>query len=308
MRAGCRNSREGFVLVTVLFIVTLLLSAAAAFTWFARQEVKRVAREEYALRARSLASVAAATVSGWIAGDTNDYDSLRELLYSPSIPKILNYGKWSVLIKITPQNYLIPINGLFLPDGVTLRKEYEYAWKEIWELLDKRELSDLVLDFLDRDTIAKAGSREEDFFPNRPISDLSELLRLPEIDVKTLYGDKNSPIALDKFFTVYGENAINVNLTPKILLSILDQELDSDKAESLALYRQNANLKSFADLLKSPGFPKGVRARLENVIGYKSTFFQVELKILDGEGQERNFTAIMKRAGSEQCEVVSWRE
>ena len=307
MKAGCHSSSRGFVLVTVLFIVTLLLSAAATFTWFVRQEVKRVSREEYALKARSLASVAGSTVSEWIANDNNDYDSSRELLYSPIIPKMLKYGQWSVFIKIIPLNDLIPINNLFLPDGVTLRKEYEYLWKKTWELLGKSELSDLVLDFFDRDTIAKAGSREEEYFPNRPISDLSELLRLPEIDTKILYGDKDSQIALDKIFTVYGENTTNINLAPKLLLSILDPELDADKAESLAIYRQGANLKSFADLLKSPGFPRGVRARLESVIGYKSTFFQVELKVLDGEGQERNFIAVMKR-GAKQCEIVSWRE
>lgn len=307
MKVGCRNSSRGFILVTVLFIVTLLLSTTAVFTWFARQEVKRVAREELALRARSVASVAAAVVSDWIAGDSNEYDSGRELLYSPLIPKLLNFGQWRVFIKITPLDQLIPINNLFLPDGVTLRKEYEYAWEKIWEMLGKSELSNLVLDFLDRDTMARVGSREEDYFPNRPISDLSELLRLPEIDAKLLYGDSNTPIALNHFFTVYGEGATNINLTPELLLSVLDLELDADKAESLVVFRQDVNLKNFADLLKSPGFPRGFRARTGNVIGFKSTFFQVELNVLAEGGQERNFSVIMKRSG-EKCVIASWRE
>lgn len=308
MKAGCRNYRQGFVLVTVLLIVTLLLSAAASFTWFVKQEVRRVSGEEFALKARSLASVAVGVVSGWIAGDDNAYDSSNELLYSPAIPKILSYGQWSVLVKIIPQDHLIPINNLFLPDGVTMRKEYEYPWKKIWELMGESELPDLILDFLDRDTMARAGSREEDYFANRQISDLSELLRLPEVNEKILYGDKDSPIALDKFFTVYGETTINMNLVPKLLLTILDSDLDETKADALIAHRQSANLKDFTDLLKSPGFPRGARARLESIIGYKSVFFLVELNVMDGEGRGRNFTVVMKRNGGKQCEIVSWRE
>lgn len=307
MKAACRNSRRGFVLVTVLLIVTLLLSAAASFTWFARQEARRVSSEEFALKARSLALVAGGVISGWIASDNNNYDSSNELLYSPIIPKVLSYGQWGVFAKIIPQDHLIPINNLFLPDGVTMRKEYEYPWKKIWELMGQSELPDLILDFLDRDTMARAGSREEEYFPNGPISDLSELLRLPEVNGKILYGDKDSPIALDKFFTVYGETTTNMNLAPKLLLTILDTELDEIKADALIAYRQGADLKGFADLLKSPGFPRSARARLGNIVGFKSTFFQVELKVFDGEGRERSFTMTVRRSGK-QCEIVSWRE
>lgn len=307
-KASCPNSKGGFVLVTVLLIVTLLLSAAASFTWFARQEVRRVSAEEFALRARSLAVVASKTVCGWIADDDNEYDSARELLYAPQIPKILGFGTWSVSVKIVPQDHLIPINSIFLPDGVTVRKEYEYAWKRVWELLGRNDTADLILDFLDRDTIAKAGSREEEYFVNRPISDLSELLRLPEVDAKLLYGSDESPPALDKFFTVYGGPGINVNLAPKIILSILDPELDESKVDALIAHRQGEDLKSFADLLKSPGFPSGIRARLESVLAYKSTFFLVEMKVQNGEGRERSFTMIVTRGDGKQGKIVSWRE
>lgn len=308
MRPGFRSSREGFILLTVLMIVTLLLSSATAFTWFARQEIRRASGEEFAMKARSLAMVAAGEVAEWIAADANEYDSRREAIYSPLVPKILQYDKWAVIVDIVPQDHLIPLNALFLPDGVTLRSEYEHSWRTTWELLGRSELGDLVLDYLDRDTISRTGSREEEYFPNRAISDLSELLRLPEIDEKIIYGDADNPFSLDKVFSVWGGETVNINLAPAIVLSMLDEDLDESKIESLIAFRNRNNIRSFADLLKAPGFPRGFRARMEGVIGYKSTYFAVDMTVLDGEGRERNFSAVMKREGGTRCKIVSWRE
>ena len=95
---------------------------------------------------------------------------------------MLSFGEWRVFVRIVPQGGLIPINDLFLPDGVTVRKEYLYPWREIWTLLGRQDTASLVLDFLDGDAVPRVGSREDESFPNRSVSDLSELLHLPEID------------------------------------------------------------------------------------------------------------------------------
>lgn len=307
MRAGCQNSKKGFILVTVLFIITLLLSSATAFTWFARQEIRRVSDEEFALQSRNVAIIAVQNVSDWIVNDKNDYDSALELIYSPKFPLMLPFGDWNVLINIVPQNNLIPINGLFLPDGVTIKQEYEYAWREVWNKLGKSELAPVVLDFLDNDTIARAGGREDESFLNRPISDLSELLILPEIDKDLLYGKKPSDIAIDKYFTVLGSDTININLAPKAVLSLLDAELEGERADSIVTYRSESSIKNAKDLVKIPGFPKALSTRLGNIIGYKSDFFSVNLTV-QSTNKERNFAIIMKRAGGDKCEIISWKE
>ena len=309
MRAGCRNSEgreRGFILVAVLFLTTLLLGAATTFAVFARNEMRRVSDEEYALKARSLASVTAASVSRWIAADDNEYDSARELLYNPAFPKVLKYGEWMVAIRIIPQNGLLHINSIFLPDGITIRKEYEYPWSEIWGLLNKSETARLVLDFLDRDTNARVGSSEEEYFPNRNISDLSELLHLPDIDRKLLFGDRASDISLSRFFTVYGSETININIAPQELIALLDSDIGTERAKSIVQYRSKANIKNHEDLMKIPGFPKAVITRTRGIIGYNSTYFMVRLKV-QGNKKERNFVIMMKRS-SGKCEIVNWRE
>ena len=317
MRAGCQdsdlssgfrpdNGKRGFILVAVLFMTTLLLGAATSFAVFARGEMRRVSDEEFAVKARSLASVTAASVSRWIAADDNEYDSAKETLYNPAFPMMLKYGELTVVIRIIPQGGLLHINSIFLPDGVTVRKEYEYPWSEIWGLLNKKETGRLVMDFLDRDTNARVGSREEDYYPNRSISDLSELLHLPEVDKKLLWGDKKGDLSLSRFFTVYGAQTVNINIAPAEVLALLDTDIGVERAKTIIEYRKKSNIKSHEDLMKIPGFPKAVITRTRDIIGYNSTYFMVRLKV-QGAKHERNFVIMMKRSAG-GCEIVNWRE
>ena len=87
------------------------------------------------------------------------------------------------------------MNGLLLPDGVTLRSEYETAWNNIWEELERPELAATVLDFIDKDKNQKLGGAERDGNINRLISDLDELKAIAEVDDAVLYGGKEHPAA-----------------------------------------------------------------------------------------------------------------
>ena len=311
MRPGCRRfsarEREGFILVTVLMISTLLLSSAVSFAWFARQEMKRASSEEFAMVSRSLAHVALYTVAEWIGGDDNNYDSELEILYAPQIPLVLPFEDWYVVVNIVPQNRLFSINRIFLPDGVTMRHELEYPWEEIWRQIGDDDLALLVLDFLDRDTEARPGSKEEDYYVNRAISDLSELLRLPDMKPSLLYENPDEPRpTMERFFTVFGGDKININLAPREVLAILDEAMRTDVADSIIRYRSEAFIADEKDLIKIPGFPITATSRLKGLIGYKSDYFLVELKVVHFES-ERTFSVMLTRSGN-SCQIVHWRE
>lgn len=311
MRPGFRtrkkSKKSGFILVTVLFISTLLLSAAATFAWFARQEMRRASHEEFALVSRSLASVACRIVGSWIANDSNNYDSEVELLYMSDYPFLLFFGDWEVTAKITPQDRLIPINGLFLPDGVTMRTEFEYAWQEFWGLMGNDQLSWLILDFLDSDTEARPGSVEEEFFVNRKIGHLSELLRIERVEKDMIYAQPESDaMTFDRFFTVYGDEKVNVNLAPKEILAALDTEIGPDVAEAIIDFRSENKIESEKDLVRIPGFPMAAHTRLANVLAYKSDHFLLDMKVANGS-RERNFSIMLRRSG-QTCQILSWGE
>jgi hypothetical protein len=284
----------------------ILLGASTSFAWFARREMRRASDEEFALVSRTLAAVVSSAVSEWIAGDSNDFDSAGEFLYSPDFPISLPFDDWDVDIKITPQDALIPINGVLLPDGVTMRSEYEYAWTEIWDLFGKNNAGTAALDFLDSDTEARAGGREEDYFVNGKISDLSELQNVPEITSEMIYGSSADSATLSDYFTVYGDEKVNINFAPRHVLAVLDQDIGADAADAIIEYRADNDIKNASVLAEILGFPPAAAARLNGVVSGKSSYFSVRLGVRNGV-RERNFVVMMRR-GSGKCQIINWRE
>jgi hypothetical protein len=290
--------------VTVLLISALFLSAAVSYAWFARQEMRRASSEEFALTARGLAVIACREVAGLIASDNGECDSRHERLYSGE-PFGMDYGEFLVSAVITPLDDKIPINGLFLPDGVTMKNEYIYPWNQIWSALGVKNAS-VILDFLDSDSDARSGSREDESFANKPISDLSELLWLPEVTRGMLYSGVSSDMAIDRFFTVHGNAGININMAPVPVIAALDPGTGSDVAEAVAAFRLGREIRNGEDLESVVGFSSTAITRLKNVLNYKSEFFSVNFKI-ERQAAARNFETIVKRGGN-GCEIISWRE
>lgn len=301
------RNRRGFILITVLFITSILLSTSVSFALYAKGELRRASDERTAAQARSVAQIVCDEVRGWIERDDNDYDSELEMLYRTDVPIILVLNEWTVAITISPQNRLVPINGLFLPDGVTMKTEFEHLWERFWVLAGNDRLGQKVLDFIDKDTEARPGSIEEEYFLNAGIDHLSLLLRMPEISTDLLYhapGDERP--AIDMFFTELPSETVNVNVAPAHILNCLDEEIREDVAEAIVQYRSREPIRDEKDLLKIPGFPMTAHARLANVIGYKSDHFLVKMNVSNGS-QNRNFE-IMLHKDSSSTSISYWRE
>ena len=290
--------------MTVLLISALFLSAAVSYAWFARQEMLRMSSDEFTSISRGLAVIACREVSELIASDDGDCDSKHEPLYSGK-PFGMNYGEYTVLATITPLNDKLPINGLFLPDGVTMKNEYVYPWDQIWGALGVKNAS-VILDFLDSDRDARPGSREDESFANSPISDLSELLWLPEVTRGMIYSGVSSDVAMDSFFTVYGDAGININMAPVPVIAALDPGTGFDVAEAVASFRLRNEIKNAEDLGGVVGFSSTAITRLKNVLNYRSEFFKVNFRI-ERHTAVRNFEMIVKR-DENSCEIISWRE
>lgn len=299
--------RRGYVLVTVLLISSLLLSAATAFAIYARREMRRASDEEFMFLSRGLARAACDIVKGWLSSDSNDYDSELEILYRPNFPFTLNFGEWTVVAKLSPLDRLIPINGLFLPDGITMKTEMESAWDHFWSMQADQRIAPLVLDFLDQDVESRPGSAEREGFANRKIGDLSELMHIDEIDANMIWGQNGAlPLTFDRFFSVYGDGTVNINVAPREVIAGLDSEIGYDVADAIIKYRTDNVIRSEKDLVNIPGFPMAAHARLANLLAYKSNLFLLDLKVIYME-RERNFAIMMSKDGG-GCKIHSWRE
>ena len=303
MRKFSRTSKKGFIFITVLMISTLFLSTAVAYSMFARMEMRRVASEEFAVTARAVAVIASREAKNWIAQKTGG-DSRHDDLYS-GLPIKLNYDEYSVYVTLTPLDDKIPINNLLLPDGITLKNEYIYAWNMAWSNLGFRTPPP-VLDFISPSTEPRPEGHVEDYYPKKPLSDLSELMRLPEIDRGNLYTGVSADLAIDSYFTVYGKDRININMASPVVIRILDPGMGSDVADAIAAYRLENAIQNEHDLANIAGFSSSVATRLKNVINYTSNFFLLELLVERGTSA-RSFEAIILKDGG-KTEIVNWRE
>ncbi|MDR1579382.1 MAG: general secretion pathway protein GspK [Synergistaceae bacterium] len=304
MRKCCRASERGFILVAVLLVSTLFLGTALSFALFARNEAARASAEEFAAVTRGIAMAALGEVREAIALDDGPSDSRVERIYS-GIPVELYFSDYTARITIDPLDGHIPINGLLLPDGVTIKNEYSYPWARALEALNMGHLASVILDFIDADTLIRAGGRESDDFPNRRLSGLSELLRLPEITDGVLHSNGTDP-AFEDFFTAHGDSGININMAPIWVIAILDPGIDADTAERIVESRAEGALTGPDDLAKIPGISKTLITRLKNVINYKSVYFRVRIEVI-GRNGERNFEVTVKREQG-GCSVINWRE
>lgn len=282
-----------------------LLAAATAFAWFARTEARAEAARERIYRFRSVAEIAVNVMSRRIAEDANGYDGPSEPLYDPYEHVKLEIGDYVAEVQICPLNDKIPISGLLLPDGVTLRSEYETAWENIWEALELPRLAWEVLDFIDTDTDQRLGGAERDVNINRMISDLSELRAMPEITDGVLWGTEDVPGGLARYVAVTGGEKINVNAAAPEVLAVLDDELTLSHARSIAAYRLVNPIRDMEGLRSVPGFPASLTTKLANVIGFESTHFLLSVKVSDGAGNVRNYRVVVERGSSAP---YSWEE
>ena len=309
MKTGSLKSANnaGFILISVLLSVTLLLTTATACAWYAKNELNRAAAETFNYQARCAAETACAFAAEKIGADKNGYDSRTENLYLSAAGISLSLGDYNVTIRITPLGDKISARGLFLPDGVTMRTEYTYAWNRIWQYLGKPECAALVLDFMDSDDKQKLGGAERESNINRPVADLSELRTMPEIDDGVLYGTEKVPGGLSMFLSAYGSDKININVAAPEVIAALDNQIDISQARRLAAVRIASPIKSIDDLKKVPGFPAAVVTKLSNIIGFESTCFQTDIKVVNADKKERNYRVILQRSG-QSCKILRWEE
>ena len=295
---------SGFILVSVMIASATLLTAAAAFAWFARTEARAEAARERIYRFRNAAQIAVNIMSRRIAEDRNGYDGPTESLYDPYEHVKLEIGDYTAEVQVRPLNDKIPISGLLLPDGVTPRSEYETAWENVWEALELPRLAWEVVDFIDADTDQRLGGAERETNINRMISDLSELRAMPEITDGVLWGTEEIP-GIAQYVTVIGGEKINVNVAAPEVLAVLDDALTPSHARSIAAYRLVNPIKDMEGLRNVPGFPASLTTKLANIIGFESTHFLLSVKVSDGAGNVRNYRVVVERGGTG---AYSWEE
>jgi len=301
-----RRSRGGFILVAVLMASTVLLSAATALALLARARSRTVAAETFRLSARAAAESALREAAKRLRADSSDVVSRLDPLFDPTKPLELERAGMKIRVRLDPLDDRIPLRGLFLPDGSTVRREYDGAVRRLFQRVGRPELTDRFLDGLDRDKDARPGGGEASGDIDRVPSDLTELLAIPGIDPALLRGSGDRP-GLAAGLTVYGGEKINLNVAEPLALGLLDARFDEETVKALVYARGTRALKSLEDLKKIPAIPADALARIANALQFGSSYFRVTIQVRRG-AEQRLFVAILHRSSGGTPELVSWEE
>ena len=305
MRVLYRCRRRGFVLVSVLMLGVLLISCATVFSWFVRMQVRGVFRELDGLSRRTMADVLTNSLMMLLTTVEKEMksDSPAQRIYRPFILNIPDMGIW--VIQVTPLDDKIPLRNLFLPDGNTVRREFSEVWREMWDKLKHRELEMLTLDFMDKNIRPRVGSREEKYYVNRGLYDISELLILSnDINADILYGS-GGEMGLTDYCTVYSDGRINLNVAPVHVLELLPGLDMGGFAQSIEEYRREHAIESIQDLQKIPGLSARTSTRLMNIASFKSRYFNIKLEFMNDNEETASYTIIFDRTGKK---IVRWDE
>jgi hypothetical protein len=280
----------------------MLITCATAFAWFTRMQIKNATREKISLANRSMAQVLAqAIVKGMKANTMIKYDSPLLEWFKPFFFPADDLGTW--VVQVVPLDDKIPLRNLFLPDGTTLRNELRNTWEDMWGKLEHRELTQIVLDFLDKDVRPRMGGAERETHLNRAPLDMSELLIFEEMTPEILYGtpERNG---LADYCTLWSAGKINLNVAPVHVMEILPG-MDRPLAEKIEDHRRKKALTGMSDLREIPGFPQRSQAALTNIVDFASRFFMIKIEMLEDNGGGTSFSVVFDKTSGT---VVRWEE
>ena len=305
MWTGSRNRRSGFVLVSVLMVLAVLVACTVGYSWFARMQLHRISNQRFALGSRSIAYAAVLQVAKGLDLDENDYDSYREEWFGRHPVPVDGLGM--VTVDIKPLDDLFPINHLFLPDGVTLRNEMRDSWERIWHERGQDTLGTVILDFLDKDRKPRLGSYERDYFVNGDICDLSELSIIDGFPDGLIAGQPGMP-GLSHLFTPWCSDKININVASPQVLLMLD-DMGSREVSEIIEARRSESITSLDDLMKLNSFPEESLPKIMNMVAFRSTYFEVSVTASGSEDETPlTYSAILKKNGSAGVTIVKWEE
>ncbi|GHV48458.1 hypothetical protein FACS1894204_12750 [Synergistales bacterium] len=315
-----KDARSGFILLSVLLLSVVLISCATAFAWFARMHIRSVLREKTSLENRTMAQVMSRSIiSGIRSIAFTDYDSPLLPWFEPfSIP--MNDALWTA--QVVPLDDKIPIRNIFLPDNSTIRGELRTCWDNMWDKMEVRGVSDIVLDFMDKDTRARREGAELETHIQRYPLDMSEFLILEEITPEILYGSAGATVAsestapggfgranepmlgLADYCTLWSGGKINMNVAPVHVMEILPG-MDNALALKVAERREQEPLKDMSDLRDISGFPPRTATILMNLADFKSQYFMIKFEMIESGGGSFGYSVIFdKKTGL----VVRWEE
>jgi general secretion pathway protein K len=307
-REKTKNHQKGFVLVTVLIVISLLFPIVVIFYSKTQLNLIQAGNFRDTLQAVRTARSGVEGAIGLLKNDDQSYDAKTDR-WAMQFP-VIGVGDGLLQIRIEDEESRLNVNTL-VSGGNAVNADVEYRLKNlITRLGGKPEIVDALVDWIDENSEMKSDNGAEDSYyaplgykpKNGPVDSLDELLMVKGFD-KDLLVTKG----LTNFITVAPtDGKLNVNTAPPELLRGLHPELNEGVAEDMVTYRDRKEFKNIGEIKNAIGINDTLYAKLTPLIKVNSSIFRVQSTCTMGT-VVKHTEALLKRDGS-TITVISWRE
>ncbi len=311
------SNEHGFVLVTVLLVIAILLPLILTFSSKVQINLLQAENFRNSIQAVRLAKSGVEGAIGLLKADDPSYDTKRDR-WAFDLPGIA-VGDGTLEVKIVDEDGKIPINQVVQSNGVDVNKDLDLRLRALVTRLGGRpEIVDALIDWIDtKEDITGTDGAEEEYYrdlgyhcKNGPIDSPDELSLIRGFDKELLMTK-----GLLNYVTVAPtDGKINVNTSPPEVLhavlgtptTLLAQPLNESDVDDLVRYREEHELKNLQDINQVVKISTAQAGNVAGLIKVNSSFFTVRSKALLGRVVQ-NAEAMLRR-DAKDITTISWRE
>jgi len=260
------NNQKGIALVVTLLALVLITAMVVEFSYAVYTGTTSLYNwrdsQRLSIMAKSGVNVSARLISDW----------LNTQKYTPGFIEMpvdnpFEDFKGTITVRIEDENARFNINTIINPR----REEDTYGCESFKRLLSAlsldEKIADRVLDWIDKDSIAKLPDSEVGA-KNAPLVSVDELLLINGITRKDY--DTLLP-----YVTVYGDGKININGAEKPVLKSLSDRITDDLAQRVIEYRKATPFGDVINLQDVNGFTLLVYGPISGKITTKGENFSI---------------------------------
>lgn len=293
-RAQIIGNEGGMVLVVVLLMLALLTAIVVEFAYGVYVNTGLLYNwrqgQNLSMAADSGATVAAELIRQALKNSKYTYPGTVDVPPMDPFDQGIFVG-----LRIEDEDSKFNLNSLVFQNGSLNEPKYEGLRRMLRQLDLDPSLADAVVDYIDKDSIAR-GTDTEQGARDEYMESVDELLLVAGVD-KAVYN------TLASYVTVFGSGSVNINGASVPVLMSLSDELTEDMALRVEEARDESPFEQAADLQRVAGF-ESLGITLIGSVSVKGTAFQVTSEASDKDGLKRRIVCVLDASGG----VKYWKE
>ena len=291
-------SQKGMALVVTLLITAFLVVVITEIVYAVHGYADMAALYSNGQRASVLAAGGVTLESSLLLNKSVDSGD-KEPLGPDELEWTIKEDGGELRVVVSDEQGKISLNSIVDSKGALVEDKYD-LFARLLDILElPPELSDILLDWIDKDRSLHGGRNAEGKLKNAPLDSVDELLLLDGFSPDTVK-------ALKPFVTVYTDGLININSAPVEVIMALDKEVTSGMAEAVVSMRESVPFKAVSEIREIRGF-----STLDVGLQKKITVSSVKYGILsraDFDGSIREVEAVIDITNFKAGGALYWRE